>query len=459
MAPGEPEDGSRIRTDRGAPPVTAAPDDSTAAGPDPHPVVVLQWMGATAIVPMLPLYIRHLGGSDALAGAVMASFYAAGVLSQYPMGRLADRIGSPGRAARRPGDLQRGQPVLPAPHRRHRGHRPARPPGSGGRGGHRRRPGPHLRLGAPGPPGPRLRRRLRRRAGRHGRRSAGREHRRGPHMWAMFLASGLLSFGACIPALRLDAPTAVPPPPGGADPDGTTMTAAARVGSLDAGALLCAGVIGLTSGVYDICWTLLLLARGASGLAIGISWTLFAVPFVLAARPSGWLADHMDRRALVLVGLGAVDGVLCRLSLHPQRPLLVVLGAIGGHGLRRSHAGGPVAAHPGIRAVRGRAGSRGCSPPARQPAPRCRPPRPARPSPWPPGCPLSTVAAMVSVGLAVVAAIWMPVIGRVERYPAGSDHGEPIGSIRRLLTHPRSNGTRSPSSVVNGRGQARRVAL
>ena len=27
--------------------------------------VFLQWMGATAIVPMLPVYIRHLGGSDA----------------------------------------------------------------------------------------------------------------------------------------------------------------------------------------------------------------------------------------------------------------------------------------------------------------------------------------------------------------------------------------------------------
>ena len=26
--------------------------------------VFLQWMGATAIVPMLPVYIRHLGGSD-----------------------------------------------------------------------------------------------------------------------------------------------------------------------------------------------------------------------------------------------------------------------------------------------------------------------------------------------------------------------------------------------------------
>ena len=42
---------------------------------------------------MLPVYIRHLGGTDALAGVVMASFFAAGVLSQYPIGRLADRIG------------------------------------------------------------------------------------------------------------------------------------------------------------------------------------------------------------------------------------------------------------------------------------------------------------------------------------------------------------------------------
>ena len=56
-------------------------------------VAFLQWMGATAIIPMLPVYIRHLGGTVALAGVVMASFFAAGVLSQYPIGRVADRVG------------------------------------------------------------------------------------------------------------------------------------------------------------------------------------------------------------------------------------------------------------------------------------------------------------------------------------------------------------------------------
>ncbi|MGH9098471.1 MAG: MFS transporter, partial [Acidimicrobiales bacterium] len=55
--------------------------------------VFLQWFGASAIIPMLPEYIRHRGGTDSLAGLVMAAFFAAGVLSQYPSGRIADRLG------------------------------------------------------------------------------------------------------------------------------------------------------------------------------------------------------------------------------------------------------------------------------------------------------------------------------------------------------------------------------
>jgi predicted MFS family arabinose efflux permease len=55
--------------------------------------VFLQWFGASAIIPMLPEYIRHRGGTDSLAGLVMAAFFAAGVLSQYPAGRIADRVG------------------------------------------------------------------------------------------------------------------------------------------------------------------------------------------------------------------------------------------------------------------------------------------------------------------------------------------------------------------------------
>ena len=112
---------------------------------------------------------------------------------------------------------------------------------------------------------------------------------------------------------------------------------------------------GLTSGVYDICWTLLLLARGASGLEIGISWTLFAVPFVLVAKPSGWLADHMDRRALVLAGIGASTVLCASYPFIHNVPALVLLGALGGDRFRRRHARRPVTAHPGLGSLRSRA--------------------------------------------------------------------------------------------------------
>ena len=109
------------------------------------------------------------------------------------------------------------------------------------------------------------------------------------------------------------------------------------------GALICGAALGLASGVYDICWTLLLLARGASGLAIGISWTLFAVPFVLAARPSGWLADHMDRRVLVLLGIGTSTVLCASYPFIHNVPALVLLGA--------SEALGFAAAMPAVQSL------------------------------------------------------------------------------------------------------------
>jgi MFS family permease len=164
-------------------------------------------------------------------------------------------------------------------------------------------------------------------------------------MWVMFLASGLLSIAACLPALRLrEAHGAVEARAARTRSDGSLVP----LSSIDirrpmAGALLCGGILGLTSGVYDICWTLLMVARGASGLEIGISWTLFAVPFVLAAKPSGWLADHMDRRVLVLAGLGVSTALCASYPFIHNVPLLVVLGG--------SEALGFAAAMPAVQSL------------------------------------------------------------------------------------------------------------
>ena len=69
------------------------------------------------------------------------------------------------------------------------------------------------------------------------------------------------------------------------------------------GALLSAAAFGLTVGVYETCWTLLLTNRGAADWQVGLSWTLFCIPFVVASRPAGRLADTVDRRYLVVIAL------------------------------------------------------------------------------------------------------------------------------------------------------------
>src|SRR4051794_4097774 len=55
--------------------------------------VFVQGIGASAVLPLLPLFLRGHGTSDAAVGAVMASFFVAGVLTQYVAGHLSDRSG------------------------------------------------------------------------------------------------------------------------------------------------------------------------------------------------------------------------------------------------------------------------------------------------------------------------------------------------------------------------------
>ena len=53
----------------------------------------VEWAGAGCVMPLLPLYLRKLGAPVALVGVVMAAFFLAAILVQYPIGRLSDRIG------------------------------------------------------------------------------------------------------------------------------------------------------------------------------------------------------------------------------------------------------------------------------------------------------------------------------------------------------------------------------
>jgi len=243
-------------------------------------------------------------------------------------------------------------------------------------------------------------------------------------MWALFLASGLLSFGACVPALRVHEPGDVAASRATMTrSDGTMMPLSRiRISRSMGGALICGAALGLTSGVYDICWTLLLLARGASGFEIGISWTLFAVPFVLATRPSGWLADHMDRRALALAGIGASTVLCASYPFIHNVPALVLLGA--------SEAMGFAAAMPAVQSLLtqgsgpsevGRIqGLFATSQTALTAVSAAAAGAAFAVASW---LPFVAVAALVVIGLMVVAVIWRPVPGRVDRSPESDGYG------------------------------------
>jgi len=291
--------------------------------------VFLEWLGATSIVPMLPVYIRHLGGSDFLAGLVMASFFVAGVLFQYPLGRVADRVGRKpvlvgGLVIYALASFAFLAPIVPAMAILLRGLQ-----GLGA--GASAIAALAMVSGAVA-----VERRGRAFASIYGAQISGMAV--GPlvgaiigvHlMWVMFLGSGVVALVACIPAARLVE--------SGHDVDqrnarirsGGPRAKLARVqwSRSMTGAMVAGAALGLTTGVYDICWTLLLVSRGAAGWQIGISWTLFSVPFVVAARPSGWLADHMDRRLLVLGGLGLAMAFCATYPFIGLVPALIVLGA------------------------------------------------------------------------------------------------------------------------------------
>jgi DHA1 family multidrug resistance protein-like MFS transporter len=281
-----------------------------------------EWCGATAVLPLLPIYLRHRGSSAALVGVTMAAFYAAALVVQYPLGRLSDRIG---RRKLQIGGLATyavasllfafiGAPVLALVFRALQGC------GAGTVDvanaatiaevvpeSHRGRAfgsfyGSRNVAMAIGP-------------------FIGGLAGIGAMRW-LFLMAAAASLVAIVPVLAyLPARRAV---------QTTRQAAVDRValwrnrGYL--GVAVAFVTVGFVIGVYEVCWSLLLQVRGATNWQIGISWTLFAIPFAVLSFPAGWLVDHMDRRYLVAIAMaGSAAFAITYPSLHSVA-LLIGLG-------------------------------------------------------------------------------------------------------------------------------------
>ncbi len=302
-------------------------------------VVFLQWLGASAILPLLPLYLRNEGGSDQMVGAVMAAYFVAAVLFQYPAGRLADRIG---RRAVLVGGLviYAGASVafvLTLGPAADIGLRALQGCGAGAV------EVAALAMVAGSVP-------IQRRG-----RAFGSIYRGqlggmaiGPligsfigvgSMDVIFLGAGLASLAACVPVLGGTALAE-----DGQDGERQNFEPGfPRLGRAAGGALLAGVALGLTVGVYETCWTLLLHQRGATAWQVGLSWTLFAAPFTLMARPGGWIADHLDRRWLVMVT------VLTTLAFCLTYPFVIKVGWL--LGLGAAEAIGVAIALPSIQSL------------------------------------------------------------------------------------------------------------
>lgn len=286
--------------------------------------MLLEWAGAGAMLPLLPLYVRRQGGSDAVVGAVMAAYFVGAFVFQYGAGRVSDRVGRlpvllGGLAVYALGALLF---LVPGPAGLDVVFRGLQGAGAGASGV------AALAMIAHAVP---LSHRGRATAGVYGAELGGLAV--GPVLGSiaglgamhwLFVAAACASIVAMIPVVMVGAARRGPgPQPAG--PPSDQHVPRARLGRPLAGALVAGLLIGATSGVYEACWSLLMTRHGANQWEIGISWTLFALPFAAMTRPAGWLADHLDRRWLVAGSLAWSVGFCATYPFLPGFVPLMVL--------------------------------------------------------------------------------------------------------------------------------------
>jgi len=289
----------------------------------------LQGIGASAVLPLLPLYLRDHGTSVGVVGAVMGSYFVAGMLTQYAAGHLADAVGHRfvivlGLMLYAAGSLGFVAPVGAA------GYivlRALQGIGSGAV----QVPGLAL-VGVVVPLSSRGRAfsvvYAAQLAGMAIGPLAGSAAGVGNLHW-LFIATAVISLVAIVPVVT-GAPRRVAV-------EVHEQRASLRISSPFVGLVTVAVVSGLVFGVYETCWSLLMNSRGAAAWQIGLSWTLFALPFAAFSPIAGRLVDRLDRRALAIVSLVVTCGFAAMYPFLSHVWLLMVLGTVEAIGVAISY--------------------------------------------------------------------------------------------------------------------------
>ena len=282
-------------------------------------IVAIQWMGATLGLPLLPLFLEHRGGTPTLVGFIMASFFIAGVATQFALGHLADRFGR--RKILMASLVIYGFAsmtfLLPVSAPWFALTRAVQGAAAGA-----------IEVAS-----------LSAVAALFSQAERGRAVSRifaaqllglaiGPVVGVLasvrdlgvaYFITGILSLLAALQTMRTNL--------GDKEYDPSPLPKLQWNRQL-IGALVAGASGGLAIGVYEACWSLLMHQHHASTLLIRLSWTVFALPWVAFSGVGGWLADHGNRRFIALAGM--VNGAFF-LSLYPHihnNILLLCLGPL-----------------------------------------------------------------------------------------------------------------------------------
>src|SRR5215831_17220383 len=285
--------------------------------------------GIGSLLPILPLYLRERGASYALVGVIVGAALVAQALGQWPAGRLTARVGTRGMMV---GGLLLAAAasvafIVPLP--------------VGwlillrfiqGLGFAATLPAELAAVAEVVPP-----QRLGRAYGWvSGAQQAG--YISGPAIggvlavfgrWTVFAVTSAALVGAALVVLATLRRSVQP----AAKPSQGTRRGSLGTGSVGgavrAVAILSVG-LGVLIGIYDVVWSLYMRTLGASDPLIGLSFTLYALPLLVATPVAAWSSDRWDRRwlAVASIGLGSLMGPIYPF-LH-NIPVVLAVGTVEG---------------------------------------------------------------------------------------------------------------------------------
>ena len=143
----------------------------------------------------------------------------------------------------------------------------------------------------------------------------------------VFVATGIALAAAALVAAAALGPTARPTARAGADALVRQAWSPRARRALLAIVVLTIG-IGVLIGVYDVIWSLYMRTLGASDFVIGLSFSLFALPLVIATPFAGWASDRWDRRWLAFGSLALTSLIGPIYPFIGSIPLVMTLGVL-----------------------------------------------------------------------------------------------------------------------------------